>query len=77
MSYDRCGYPLPSGKQCTKMAVRHLENIPWCGGFHQAPDKSAKTPRNNPCPCGSGIKYKKCCFLKNGKSHDSLSVWGT
>ncbi|MFQ5686087.1 MAG: SEC-C metal-binding domain-containing protein [Candidatus Scalindua sp.] len=20
-----------------------------------------KTGRNNPCPCGSGRKYKKCC----------------
>jgi len=20
-----------------------------------------KTERNNPCPCGSGKKYKKCC----------------
>ncbi len=22
---------------------------------------------NNPCPCGSGKKYKKCCFMKDGK----------
>ena len=22
---------------------------------------SAKTGRNDPCPCGSGRKYKKCC----------------
>ena len=21
--------------------------------------------RNDPCPCGSGHKYKKCCMLKN------------
>jgi preprotein translocase subunit SecA len=20
--------------------------------------------RNDPCPCGSGKKYKKCCYLK-------------
>jgi len=20
--------------------------------------------RNDPCPCGSGLKYKKCCLLK-------------
>jgi uncharacterized protein YecA (UPF0149 family) len=20
--------------------------------------------RNDPCPCGSGKKYKKCCLLK-------------
>jgi len=23
--------------------------------------KPKKTGRNDPCPCGSGIKYKKCC----------------
>jgi len=23
-----------------------------------------KVKRNEPCPCGSGKKYKKCCFLK-------------
>ncbi|MDR0942113.1 MAG: SEC-C domain-containing protein [Holosporales bacterium] len=27
-----------------------------------------KIGRNDPCPCGSGKKYKKCCFLKNNKS---------
>jgi preprotein translocase subunit SecA len=25
-----------------------------------------KVGRNEPCPCGSGKKYKKCCLLKNG-----------
>jgi SEC-C motif-containing protein len=24
-----------------------------------------KAGRNDPCPCGSGKKYKKCCMLKN------------
>ena len=24
-----------------------------------------KTGRNDPCPCGSGKKYKKCCLQKN------------
>jgi uncharacterized protein YchJ len=23
-----------------------------------------KVGRNNPCPCGSGKKYKKCCWNK-------------
>lgn len=26
--------------------------------------KGVKTPRNQPCPCGSGKKYKKCCLIK-------------
>ena len=25
------------------------------------PVKSSKIARNDPCPCGSGKKYKKCC----------------
>jgi len=24
-----------------------------------------KVGRNDPCPCGSGLKFKKCCFKKN------------
>lgn len=27
--------------------------------------KSTKIGRNEPCPCGSGKKYKKCCGLKH------------
>ncbi len=23
-----------------------------------------RIPRNSPCPCGSGKKYKKCCLDK-------------
>lgn len=29
-----------------------------------------KTGRNEPCPCGSGMKYKKCCL---GVSNDDIS----
>jgi SEC-C motif-containing protein len=25
----------------------------------------AKIGRNDPCPCGSGKKYKKCCLAKD------------
>ncbi|WP_252349118.1 SEC-C metal-binding domain-containing protein [Ochrobactrum sp. BTU1] len=25
--------------------------------------RSTKVGRNDPCPCGSGKKYKKCCGL--------------
>jgi uncharacterized protein len=27
----------------------------------QPPGRRAKTGRNDPCPCGSGRKYKRCC----------------
>ncbi len=28
--------------------------------YHAGP----KVGRNDPCPCGSGLKYKKCCLAK-------------
>ena len=27
----------------------------------QTPKKAEKIGRNEPCPCGSGKKYKQCC----------------
>jgi len=24
--------------------------------------RAFRTSRNDPCPCGSGLKYKKCCL---------------
>lgn len=32
----------------------------------------AKFKRNDPCPCGSGKKYKKCC-LKQYQTTDTMS----
>lgn len=32
--------------------------------FPQEPIISNKVGRNKPCPCGSGKKYKKCCWLQ-------------
>lgn len=29
---------------------------------------NAKAQRNDPCPCGSGKKYKKCCGLKEAEN---------
>jgi Protein of unknown function (DUF1186)/SEC-C motif len=39
----------------TIIAPEALINVPQ---FHRP---SPKTGRNDPCPCGSGKKYKKCC----------------
>lgn len=33
----------------------------------------AKTGRNDPCPCGSGKKYKKCCMSKENSAIPDLS----
>ena len=31
-----------------------------------------KIGRNDPCPCGSGLKYKRCCMRKTSKSEAKL-----
>jgi uncharacterized protein len=42
-----------------------LANHPAMQGFDSkaAPSPRKKVGRNEPCPCGSGKKYKKCCGL--------------
>ena len=35
---------------------------------HESSSKR-KVGRNDPCPCGSGKKYKKCCLKKHDDEH--------
>ncbi len=37
--------------------------------------KTAKTGRNDPCPCGSGKKYKQCCERKAAEKTTFLTKW--
>ena len=45
--------------------VDTIEEMEWWAGFLEPPQKQVinkkKVGRNEPCPCGSGKKYKKCC----------------
>jgi hypothetical protein len=43
--------------------IREME---WWDCFDQSekPKWKRKVGRNQPCPCGSGLKYKKCCGAK-------------
>jgi methionyl aminopeptidase len=36
--------------------------------------KSEKLGRNDPCPCGSGLKYKKCCLGKDPQEMEDLEA---
>jgi preprotein translocase subunit SecA len=36
------------------------------GRHGEEPLRSKKVGRNEPCPCGSGRKYKKCCGASTG-----------
>ena len=44
---------------------RELDQLQFVGGESSAPQQpklaAKKAGRNDPCPCGSGKKYKKCC----------------
>ena len=39
-------------------------DAPNAGSFSNAPRTVKKVGENDPCPCGSGKKYKKCCGMK-------------
>ena len=43
-----------------------MENFFQIKGQVMRKNKNDKVGRNDPCPCGSGLKYKKCCLLKKG-----------
>ncbi|MBW2246160.1 MAG: type I methionyl aminopeptidase [Deltaproteobacteria bacterium] len=36
-------------------------------------DRTVKVGRNDPCPCGSGLKYKKCCLRGSKPGSDDLT----
>jgi uncharacterized protein YecA (UPF0149 family) len=37
---------------------------PYTGKFPEAAFRAAIEQKDDPCPCGSGKKHKKCCLLK-------------
>jgi yecA family protein len=36
--------------------------------MRRAPVRTSKVGRNEPCPCGSGRKFKQCCLRKEGEA---------
>jgi len=46
--------------------VESKDNFTYTTHDHPQPVKlsTTKVKRNDPCPCGSGKKYKKCCWNK-------------
>ncbi|MEA3230468.1 MAG: SEC-C metal-binding domain-containing protein [Thermodesulfobacteriota bacterium] len=53
--------------QLKKRHVKLKAIYAHCKKKHYSPDQKLEMPkvgRNDPCPCGSGKKYKKCCLNK-------------
>ena len=38
-----------------------MEKMWWVNGPHADPERIKQIGRNDLCPCGSGLKFKKCC----------------
>jgi tetratricopeptide (TPR) repeat protein len=51
-----------------------LTRLPQTG---VVPQTGAKIGRNEPCPCGSGKKYKKCCLQKAPDEPEVMTVLGS
>lgn len=50
------------GKTTFSFRIPSMERIDYVKEATPKPKVKAKEPgRNDPCPCGSGLKYKKCC----------------
>ncbi len=47
-------------QQIFAAASRSKAGVSAKGGVQTVKRKAAKVGRNEPCPCGSGKKYKKC-----------------
>ncbi|HBU12361.1 MAG TPA: SEC-C domain-containing protein [Clostridiales bacterium] len=55
-------YTLPEWEPLLTKERREEITREWRAGKQAVSEKTAG--RNDPCPCGSGKKYKKCCMLK-------------
>ena len=56
----------PDGKTTFSFRMPAVGEIDFVTGKHYSPPITApKVGRNDPCPCGSGKKYKKCCGFNN------------
>ena len=49
------------------------ETPPTASGPPAPVSAAPKVGRNDPCPCGSKLKYKKCCLLKSDQEKNKGS----
>ncbi|RJQ28685.1 hypothetical protein C4565_03420 [Candidatus Parcubacteria bacterium] len=48
----------------TRLTKMYRHSCEKQGVWHREQAQAAKVGRNEPCPCGSGKKYKRCCLGK-------------
>lgn len=63
--------PKPQATERVQVAKPTSEGFAGSGQTVRKPVvRNDKVGRNDPCPCGSGKKYKKCCGANEAKSED-------
>ena len=61
---------------------QEIENLSYSGGGEEpspqskSPAKTEKVGRNDPCPCGSGKKYKKCGLMDTSEHQRFMAEGG-
>ena len=58
-----------NGEDFSNREPHEVEDDFWSTPVQTVVRPGPKIGRNDPCPCGSGKKYKKCCLGKNGLLH--------
>ncbi len=73
LNYLCAGYKLfftSSAPHLKRIAALRRSGLPVARNMGRMRAENAeaarRTGRNDPCPCGSGLKYKKCCLGKSG-----------
>jgi preprotein translocase subunit SecA len=66
---------MPREREIKRVEVSRVTGEGFSGGQMEKPKpkvvkKSEKVGRNDPCPCGSGKKYKKCCGAAENTNTD-------
>ena len=62
----------PKKKEFSKKDMKAL--ISAVNAEYERPQKKVKIGRNDPCPCGSGKKYKHCCLNKPKELTDEVQA---
>lgn len=62
----------PKKKELSKKDMKAL--ISAANAEYERPQKKVKIGRNDPCPCGSGKKYKHCCLNKPKELTDEVQA---
>ena len=69
--------PMPGNRaaRCPPIGSRRVAAAPARAAPRPpAPPTGEKIGRNDPCYCGSGKKYKKCCYLKGPDRQSSRHI---